>query len=69
MAMDLAGIDVGATGARCGLLDFKGNLIASEELEHSSSYPKPGWVEQDLDEMLALTMEACKASISKRKTI
>jgi xylulokinase len=65
MAKYLAGIDVGTTGARCALLDLKGNIVASEYREYSSTYPKPGWVEQDLDEMLAMTMEACKATIAK----
>jgi xylulokinase len=65
MAKYLAGIDVGTTGARCALFDLKGNLVASEYREYSSTYPKPGWVEQDLDEMVAMTMEACKATIAK----
>jgi len=65
MAKYLAGIDVGTTGARCALLDLKGNIVASEYREYKSTYPKPGWVEQYLDEMLAMTMEACKATIAK----
>jgi len=65
MAKYLAGIDVGTTGARCALIDLKGNIIVSEYREYGSTYPKPGWVEQDLDEMIAMTMEACKAAIAK----
>jgi xylulokinase len=65
MAKYLAGIDVGTTGARCALFDLKGEMIASEYREYASAYPKPGWVEQDLDEMITMTMEACKATIAK----
>jgi xylulokinase len=64
MAKYLAGIDVGTTGARCAIFDLKGNIIASKYREYSATYPKPGWVEQDLDEMVAMTMEACKATIT-----
>ncbi len=65
MAKYLAGIDVGTTGARCALFDLQGEMVASEYREYTSTYPKPGWVEQDLDEMIAMTMEACKATIVK----
>ncbi|MDF1521130.1 MAG: FGGY family carbohydrate kinase [Brevefilum sp.] len=65
MAKYLAGVDVGTTGARCALIDLKGNIISSEYREYGSTYPKPGWVEQNLDEMIAMTMEACKATIAK----
>lgn len=65
MAKYLTGIDVGTTGARCALFDFYGNMVASEYCEYASTYPKPGWVEQDLDDMVQQTMEACKATITK----
>ena len=31
--------------------------------DYGASYPKPGWVEQDLDTLLVKTMEACKATV------
>lgn len=64
MAKYLAGIDVGTTGARCAIVDMEGNIVASEYREYGATYPKPGWVEQDLDDMVARTMEACKATIT-----
>lgn len=64
MAKYLAGIDVGTTGARCAIVDLEGNIVASEYREYGATYPKPGWVEQDLDDMVARTMEACKATIA-----
>ena len=65
MAKYLAGIDVGTTGARCALFDMQGEMVASDYREYSSTYPKPGWVEQDLDDMIDMTMGACKATIAK----
>lgn len=67
MAKYLAGIDVGTTGARCAILDMEGNIVASEYREYGATYPKPGWVEQDLDELIERTMEACKATINGGK--
>jgi xylulokinase len=65
MAKYLTGIDVGTTGARCALFDMAGNIVDSEYCEYASTYPKPGWVEQDLDDMVSQTMEACRATIAK----
>ncbi len=65
MAKYLAGIDIGTTGARCTLFDLDGAILANEYSEYGATYPKPGWVEQDLDEMIAVTFEASKAAIAK----
>lgn len=65
MASYLAGIDIGTTGARCTIFDLNGAIIANEYSEYGSIYPKPGWVEQDLDEMIAVTFEASQAAIAK----
>lgn len=64
MSEYLAGVDVGTTGARCALFDLKGNRIANEYREYGATYPKPGWVEQDLDTLIARTMEACQAAVA-----
>ena len=65
MAKYLAGIDVGTTGARCVIFDMQGNMVGTDYLEYGASYPKPGWVDQDGDALIAQTMEACKAAIGK----
>jgi len=61
----LAGVDVGTTGVRCAIFDLAGQRIASEYREYGASYPKPGWVEQDLDDLIAKTMEACAATVAR----
>lgn len=61
----LAGIDVGTTGARCVIFDIEGNIVDGEYREYGATYPKPGWVEQDVMELVAQTMAACKAAVAK----
>jgi xylulokinase len=61
----LAGIDVGTTGARCIIFDLKGDAVGDDYREYGATYPKPGWVEQDSDELIARTMDACKGAIAR----
>ncbi|MBI5016464.1 MAG: xylulose kinase [Deltaproteobacteria bacterium] len=65
MTKYLAGVDVGTTGVRCILFDLQGNTVADSYREYGATYPKPGWVDQDGDLMVAQTMETCKAAIAK----
>ena len=65
MSKYLAGIDLGTTGARCVLFDLKGKIFSNDYHEYGATYPKPGWVEQDLDEMIDITMGTCKNAIKK----
>jgi xylulokinase len=65
MGKYLAGVDVGTTGARCVIFDFKGNMLNGEYREYGCTYPKPGWVDQDMNYLLSQTMEACKAAVAK----
>jgi xylulokinase len=65
MAKYLAGVDVGTTGARCVIFDMQGNIVGNDYREYGATYPKPGWVEQDGDFLVAQTMAACKAAIAK----
>ncbi|MBM4430990.1 MAG: xylulose kinase [Chloroflexi bacterium] len=65
MGKYLAGVDVGTTGARCVIFDLKGNIIDGDYREYGCTYPKPGWVDQDMMFLLSQTMEACKAAIAK----
>jgi xylulokinase len=65
MTKYLAGVDVGTTGARCIIFDLKGNAVGDDYREYGATYPHPGWVEQDADELVGQTMEACRAAIAK----
>ena len=65
MTKYLAGVDVGTTGARCIIFDLSGNAVGSHYCEYGATYPKPGWVEQDGEFLVAQTMEACQAAVAK----
>lgn len=60
----LAGVDVGTTSARCVLFGMNGENLGGKALEYGASYPKPGWVEQDADELIATTMRVCREAIA-----
>jgi xylulokinase len=44
---------------------MEGNIVASDYREYGASYPKPGWVDQDLEFLISQTEEACKACVTK----
>jgi xylulokinase len=45
--MSLLGIDVGTTSCKAVVFNKYGEVLSSENLEHSLIYPKKGWVELD----------------------
>jgi xylulokinase len=65
MTTYLAGVDVGTTGVRCAIFDLEGTLLGSDHREYGASYPRPGWVEQDGEDLIARTFEACRAAVGR----
>ena len=58
------GIDTGTTGVKAKIYDLGGAIIAQAYREYGCSYPRPGWVDQDInmlsranDEVLAQLMQ------------
>jgi xylulokinase len=45
--MHLLGLDIGTSGAKAGLFDLAGNLVALAQEEYHFSHPQPGWSEID----------------------
>ena len=43
----LLGIDIGTTGTKCSVYDFRGIRVASAYREYPMIHPRPGWTEQD----------------------
>ncbi|SMB92210.1 xylulokinase [Thermanaeromonas toyohensis ToBE] len=43
----LLGVDIGTLGTKAVLADETGCILASGQIQHSISYPHPGWAEQD----------------------
>jgi glycerol kinase len=61
----IAAIDQGTTSTRFMIFDHGGNVIAVEQKEHKQIYPKPGWVEHDALEIVAVTRDVMAGALSK----
>ena len=59
----LVGIDIGTTGAKTVVFDPAGTALASGYREYECTYPKPNWVEQDSDMLVASSMQSCAEAI------
>ncbi|MDB6120444.1 MAG: glycerol kinase [Verrucomicrobiaceae bacterium] len=44
-------LDQGTTSSRAIVFDHDGNAVATAQKEHKQSYPQPGWVEHDPEEI------------------
>lgn len=61
----LIGVDLGTMGTKAAIFDEDGNLIA-EAYEESKLYtPKPGWVEQQPDEIYGSALRTIRACIDQ----
>lgn len=63
----IVGIDEGTTGCKTCVFDEHGKIVASSSREYPSYYPKPGYVEQDINEIKNMVFESCREAISKSK--
>jgi xylulokinase len=59
------GIDAGTMGVRCLVFDLKGKEIANAYHETPTQYPKPGWVEQRAEDVIALAYQSTREAIAK----
>jgi glycerol kinase len=57
-------IDEGTTSTRAIVFDASGQSIAVAQNPVDSHYPRPGWVEQDPEEIWALTLSAAQAAVT-----
>src|SRR5580692_5717789 len=61
-------IDEGTTSARAALYNQRGERIAMHAVPVESRYPKPGWVEQDGNEIWRAQMSAVRAVLEASGT-
>ncbi len=61
----LVGVDLGTMGTKAGIVDTDGNLIAEAHEESKLYYPRPGWVEQDLDEIYGSAVRTIRACLAQ----
>src|SRR5258705_12969566 len=60
----VAAIDHGTTSTRCILFDRVGSPIAIAQRAPTMHYPKPGWVELDMEEVWNRTQECIHEALS-----
>ena len=58
MATPLLGVDEGTTGVKAALFDTDLRPIREARRDKVNRHPKPGWVEQDGEEVLTVVVEA-----------
>lgn len=63
----LLAIDQGTTSSRAIIFTRQGTPISQHQIDLKQSFPKPGWVEQDPDEMWINTLECCRNALNKYK--
>jgi glycerol kinase len=61
----LVAIDQGTTSTRAIVFDERGRPVATGQLEHRQSFPKPGWVEHDAAEIWHNTREVIGIALAK----
>ena len=61
----LAGIDIGTSGAKAIVFGLDGTLLASAYNEYGSVYPRPTWVEQDADLIVARAMQSMREAVQR----
>ncbi len=60
-------IDQGTTSTRAMLFDRGGRPQAVAQKELAQSYPAPGWVEHDPEEIWSSTLEVCRRVLAERR--
>jgi glycerol kinase len=67
MAKYLLAIDQGTTSTRALVIDARLNVKGSAGFEFQQFFPKPGWVEHDLEEIWTTTQKAIKGALDKAR--
>jgi glycerol kinase len=61
----VASIDQGSASSRCMLFDQRGRLVSMAQKEHRQLFPRPGWVEQDGEEILGNVLQVVSDALQK----
>jgi len=63
--MALIGLDIGTTGCKACLFTHEGELLARASREYAVDMPRPGWAEQDIENVWQLA-QACMREVVSR---
>jgi glycerol kinase len=61
----LLGIDEGTTGVKAALFDERLRPVAEARRDKATRHPRPGWVEQDAEEVLAVVVDTVAELLAK----
>ena len=64
MSRFVTGIDAGTTGTTVMITDLHGQVMGSAYREYSCTYPRAGWVEQDMNLIWQAICEASRQALS-----
>jgi glycerol kinase len=62
-------LDQGTTGSAALVFDAEANLLASADLEISQSYPRPGWVEHDPEQIFSTTLAVGRQALDRAGSV
>lgn len=65
MAKYVMALDSGTTSNRCILFNEKGEVCSAAQKEFTQYFPKPGWVEQDANEIWSTELGVAVEAMSK----
>ncbi len=60
-------IDQGTTGTKVQVVNGSLKILSTHSVEFRQHYPKPGWVEHDVEDIWKATMAALKGALSRAK--
>ena len=63
----IGAIDQGTTSTRFIIFDDKGQIVIQAQKEHEQIFPRPGWVEHDIEEIWHNTEEVVAEAIKKSR--
>lgn len=61
----LIGVDLGTMSTKAGIVDSEGVIVAEANEETKLHYPRPGWVEQSMDEIYGSAVRTIKACLEQ----
>lgn len=61
----LIGVDIGTMGTKAAVFDAQGDLLASAYEESILHYPRPGWVEQNPEDIYGSSVRTIKECVEK----
>lgn len=65
--MYILAIDQGTTNSRAIIFDHRGAIVSKHEIALNQSFPKPGWVEQNPDEMFNNSVTCCQEALKSAR--